>query len=116
MRKRILDVLAIVGVLSLLAATATSAATIDPGTRTATAGNFVVQWSLTNPEEIVSLQWMGSSNLTSTFANPSCPAGGDLEYFGNSWVSENEGTPSFSSARWWDGAPRAHGQPPTARR
>ena len=95
MRKRLLHVLAVVSAVSLLAATAASAATIDPGTRTATAGNFVVQWSLTNPEEIVSLQWMGSPNLTSSAASANCPDGGDLEYFGNSWVSENEGTPSF---------------------
>ena len=94
-KKRALDVIVVVAVVSLLATSAALAATIDPGTRTATAGNFVVQWSLTDPEEIVSLSWMGSPNLTHTAPNANCPSGGDLEYFGNSWVSENEGTSSF---------------------
>ncbi len=96
MRKRVFEVLAVVSAVSLLAATTALAATIDPVTRTATAGNFVVQWSLSNPEEIASLQWMGSPNLTNSApaASGACPAD-DLEYFGNSWVSENEGTPSF---------------------
>jgi hypothetical protein len=61
--------------------------------RTVTVGNFYVEWSQTNPEEIVDLRWNGSVNLTNPWANPYCS--GDLEYFGNSWVSENEGTPSF---------------------
>jgi hypothetical protein len=94
-KKRALDVIVIVTVVALLAASSAVAATIDPSTRTATAGNFEVQWSMSDPEEIVSLSWMGSSNLTNTATNPNCPSGGDLEYFGNSWVSENEGTPSF---------------------
>ena len=98
MKVRFLDVIVVVTVLSLLAATTALAATIDPGTRTATAGNFVVRWSMSDPEEIVSLQWMGSPNLTNTAVNPNCPDGGDLEFFGNSWVSENEGTPSFNFA------------------
>jgi hypothetical protein len=66
--------------------------TID---RAATAGNFYVEWSTTNPEEIVDLRWNNSVNLTNTFAysDSACPQ--NLEYFGNSWVSENEGTDSF---------------------
>jgi hypothetical protein len=61
--------------------------------RTITAGNFYVKWSSTNPEEVVDLRWKGSGNLVNTGANPYCA--GDLEFFGNSWVSENEGTPDF---------------------
>ena len=97
MRKRVLDVIVVVTVVALLAASSALAATIDPGTRTAAVGNFVVQWSLSNPEEIMSLSWMGSPNLTNTSpaASGACPEY-DLEYFGNSWVQENEGgSPSF---------------------
>lgn len=96
MKTRTLDIVVIVTILALVAASSAAAATIDPGTRTATAGNFVVQWSLSNPEEIVSLSWMESPNLTNTApaASGACPEY-DLEYFGNSWVSENEGTSSF---------------------
>jgi len=61
--------------------------------RTLTVGHFHVEWSPANPEEIVDFRWNGSVNLTSPWAHPNCS--GDLEYFGNSWVSENEGTPSF---------------------
>ncbi|MGE5251142.1 MAG: hypothetical protein ACM3QS_13135 [Bacteroidota bacterium] len=75
-----------------LTATAVLAATIDPVNRTVTTGAFFVDWSESNPEEIVDIRWMGSPNLTNTAA---AGCGGDLEYFGNSWVSENEGTPSF---------------------
>ena len=51
------------------------------------AGNFAVQWSQTNPEEVIYLSWKGSDNLTNST--------GVLEFFGNSWVSENENTPEF---------------------
>jgi hypothetical protein len=61
--------------------------------RTLTVGNFNVKWSQTNPEEIVALRWKGSANLTRTLVHPRCPD--DLQYFGNSWVSENEGTETF---------------------
>lgn len=69
------------------------AATIDPTARTVTTGAFFVDWHDTNPEEIIDIRWMGSSNLTNTWAHPLCPD--DLEYFGNSWVSQAEGTPDF---------------------
>lgn len=64
------------------------AAAVDPGTRTVTAGAFQVQWSQTNPEEILSLSWNGSPNLTNVWPHPFCPSGGDLEYFGNSWGTD----------------------------
>lgn len=110
MSKRIPKVLGVVLILSLLAATTALAATIDPVSRTVTTGRFFVKWSQTDPEEVVDIRWMGSPNLTNTAANPNCA--GDLEFFGNSWVSENEGTPDFffgSLVGWgttgtWDAA------------
>lgn len=73
-------------------------------TRTVAVGNFRVEWSPTNPEEVVSLRWKNSPNLTSTWQHPACP--GDLEYFGNSWASENEGQPDmfFNSLVGWSTA------------
>jgi Tol biopolymer transport system component len=56
-------------------------------------GNFSVEWSPFNPEEIVDLRWKDSGNLTNSWQHPYCS--GDLEFFGNSWVSEKEGTPEF---------------------
>jgi len=69
--------------------------------RTIIVGNFYVKWSLTDPEEIIDLRWNGSVNLTNASANSNCS--GDLEYFGNSWVSEDEGTDSlfFNSLVGW---------------
>ncbi len=101
MSMKIPKVLSVVMILSLLAASTALAATIDPVNRTVTTGSFFVKWSLTNPEEILDVRWMGSPNLTNTAANPNCA--GDLEYFGNSWVSENEGTPAsfFGSLVGW---------------
>lgn len=64
-----------------------------PTTRTVGLGNFRVEWSPTNPEEIINLSWKNSVNLTNSWHNDACL--GDLEYFGNSWVSENENTPDF---------------------
>ena len=64
-----------------------------PTSRTLEAGKLYVEWSDTNPEEVTYLSWKGSNNLVNTGSNPYCS--GDLEYFGNSWVSENEGTPDF---------------------
>lgn len=93
MNKRILTIFTTVIVISLLTVTTVLAATIDPVNHTVSTGNFFIDWSETNPEEIVSIQWNGSANLTNTASVSYCP--GDLEYFGNSWVSENEGTPSF---------------------
>lgn len=92
MNKKILSTITAVMTTSLLIVTTVFAATIDPVNRTVTASNFYVDWSETNPEEIVELRWMESPNLTNS-AGPVCD--GNLEYFGNSWVTENEGTPSF---------------------
>jgi hypothetical protein len=92
MKKRLLSISTTVLLVSMLIVTTVFAATIDPVNRTVSTGNFFVDWSESNPEEIVELRWMGSPNLTNS-AGPVC--GGNLEYFGNSWVSENEGTPSF---------------------
>ena len=61
--------------------------------RSKSVGNFSVAWNPFNTEEIVSLRWKGSENLTNAWQNPACLT--DLEYFGNSWVSENEGTDEF---------------------
>lgn len=88
---------ALTGVVIVIAAflvvgTALSA-TIDPSTRTVTTDAFFVDWSDTNPEEIVDIRWMDSPNLTNTSVISGCPD--DLEYFGNSWVSGGEGTPGF---------------------
>jgi hypothetical protein len=66
---------------------------IDPSARTVTTDILFVDWSDTNPEEIVDIRWNGSSNLTNTAVIGGCPD--DLEYFGNSWVSKDEGTPDF---------------------
>lgn len=61
-----------------------------------TIGNFDVEWSPSNPEEVVSLRWMDGPNLTNAWtpdwASEDC---GDLEFFGNGWVSENEGGSDF---------------------
>jgi hypothetical protein len=92
MKKKILPIFTTVFIVSMLIATTVFAATIDPVNRTVTTGNFFVDWSETNPEEVVEIRWNGSPNLTNS-AGPTCS--GNLEYFGNSWVSEDEGTPSF---------------------
>jgi len=69
------------------------AATIDPVNRTVTTSTLFVDWSETNPEEILDIRWSGSPNLTNHAAVSGCPD--DLEYFGNSWVTQDEGTPDF---------------------
>lgn len=92
MNKKIFPTFIAVFIVSMLIVTTVFAAAIDPINRTVTTGNFFVDWSETNPEEIVDIRWNGSPNLTNS-ASSSCS--GDLEYFGNSWVSENEGTPGF---------------------
>src|SRR6266567_3459486 len=71
---------------ALVAAFGGGSAAADPGARTVTAGAFTVEWSATDPEEIVSLSWNGSPNLTNAWTQPFCPEGGDLEFFGNSWT------------------------------
>lgn len=93
MKKRYPQTMIAVLLAALMIVTTVYAATVDPVNRTVTAGNFFVDWSETNPEEIVEIRWMGSPNLTNS-AVDACP-GSNLEFFGNSWVSENEGTPSF---------------------
>jgi hypothetical protein len=71
---------------SAVAASATVGALVFPATRTLIAGAFAVQWSLTDPEEIVGLRWLGSANLTNTAVVSGCPfGGGELEFFGDSW-------------------------------
>ncbi len=79
--------------VALLAAGTVFAATIDSANRTVTTDVFFVDRSETNPEEIVDIRWNGSPNLTRTAAIGGCPD--DLEFFGNSWVSQDEGTPAF---------------------
>ena len=74
------------------------AATVDPTARTVTTGSLFVDWNDTNPEEIVDIRWKGSPNLTRTAVIGGCPD--DLEYFGNSWVS-NTGPGTFRSLVGW---------------
>jgi hypothetical protein len=57
------------------------------------AGNFSIAWSQTNPEEVIYLSWNGSGNLTNPWKDLKCS--GDLEFFGDRWVSENDGTDDF---------------------
>ena len=54
---------------------------------------FYIEWGRTDPEEIILLSWKGSANLTNSWHHGACA--GDSEYFGNSWVSEGEGTGGF---------------------
>jgi hypothetical protein len=75
---------------ALVAVSGANSATADTGSRTVTVGAFTVEWSATNPEEIVSLSWNGSRNLTNAWAQPFCPEGGDHEFFGNSWDTFND--------------------------
>jgi len=49
----------LVGAVSL-AIGASARADVDPGTRTVTTPRLSVQWSLTNPDEIVGISWNGS--------------------------------------------------------
>jgi hypothetical protein len=74
---------------------------VRPSPRSVMAGNFSIAWSQTNPEEVIYLSWNGSGNLTNTWQHEYCS--GDLEFFGNSWVSENEGGeyPFFASLVGW---------------
>ena len=85
------------------------AAGVDPATRTATIGPFVVRWSLTDPEAITYLSWNNSTNLTNSWAHPNCPTGGVHEYFGNSWGGVDD--VSFLSPVGWGstGQWAAHG-------
>ncbi len=93
MNQKILTTFSTVFIVSMLMVTTVLAATIDPVDHTVTTGNFFVDWSETNPEEIVEIRWIGSPNNLTNSGGSDCL--GNLEYFGNSWVSENEGTPDF---------------------
>jgi hypothetical protein len=76
---------------AVLAAAAVSAgsagASVDPGTRTVQSGPLTVQWSATNPEEILSISYNGSPNLTNSWPLFFCDRG-DSEFFGNSWDND----------------------------
>jgi hypothetical protein len=87
MTLRLRLVLQLLAVAALVACvfSGSAGASVDPGQRTVTAGAFRVQWSQTDPEEITSLSWNGSPNLTNSWTHPFCPQGGDSEFFGNSW-------------------------------
>jgi hypothetical protein len=66
-----------------------------PAPRSLRTPNYYVVWSETNPEEVTCLSWRGSDNLVSVYAHPEYCTDEDLEFFGNSWASENEGAPGF---------------------
>lgn len=86
--KRVLLCVVTLAMLSICASAA-PAAPVDPATRTVTTPAFSVQWGATDPEEILSLSWNGSPNLTNTAPLlPFCPD--DSEFFGNSWDTDND--------------------------
>jgi hypothetical protein len=62
----------------------------QPPNRSLSIGNFAVEWSPYNVEEIRSLRWKGSENLVNSWVHGLYPWG-TLEYFGNSWATESEG-------------------------
>jgi hypothetical protein len=80
-------------IVSLFLVGSVLATTIDPINRTAASTNLFIDWDTTNPEMISDIRWKGSSNLTNSAVVGSCLD--PLEFFGNSWVSIDEGTPSF---------------------
>ncbi len=94
-RKRMMIVGGVLGAALLIVGTAL-AATIDTTARTVTTSAFDIQFSLTNPEEISSISWNGSPNLTATGVT-SC--GDPLEYFGNSWAAPDSA--NFVSLVGW---------------
>jgi hypothetical protein len=94
--KAALLVAAAIGVLVVVANV--FAFSVDPSTRTVTTGAFRVQWSLSNPEEIVGLEWKGSPNLTNRAAFD-CSGYGDLEYWGDSWGT-GEGSDFVALVGW----------------
>jgi hypothetical protein len=96
MALRALLSLTIVLAVAALAASV-AGASVDPVTRSVTAGSLQVQWSQTIPEEIRSLFWNGSPNLTNTWEHPFCS--GDSEFFGNSWGTD--GGANFVSPVGW---------------
>ena len=88
-------------VLALLAAGTVFAAAIDSVNRTVTTDAFFVDWSDTNPEEIIDIRWNGSPNLTKTAVIGEVCLD-DLEYFGNSWAAQDaEGNTTFRSLVGW---------------
>lgn len=108
MRHRTALLSAVIGV-ALIAGPALGAPSVDPTTRTAVVGPFVVRWNLTNPEAITYLSWNNSINLTNSWAHPNCTTGGLHEYFGNSWGGVDD--VSFLSPVGWGAAGQwaAHG-------
>ena len=72
---------------------------VNPTTRTVTTGVFTIRWGRTNPEEILSLTWNGSANLTNSSPNVEHPCGGDSEFFGNSWGG-SDGADYVSPVGW----------------
>jgi len=62
-------------------------AAVDLGTRTVQAGPLTVNWSATNPEEILGISYNGSPNLTNSWPLFYCDRG-DSEFFGNSWDND----------------------------
>lgn len=62
-------------------------ASVDPGTRAVQSGPLFVQWSATNPEEILGISYNGSPNLTNSWPLFYCDRG-DSEFFGNSWDND----------------------------
>ena len=69
------------------------AASINPDARTVVTRKLFVDFDDTNPERIVDIRWNGSENLTNSYVVEGCPD--PLEFFGNSWVSQGEGTEDF---------------------
>ncbi len=107
--RRPVTFIAAVSVLALIAGPVLGAPGVDPATRTATVGPFVVRWSLSDPEAITYLSWNGSVNLTNSWVHPECERGGLHEYFGNSWGGLGDGT--FRAPVGWGslGGWTAHG-------
>jgi hypothetical protein len=70
-------------------ASASRLTVIDPNKRTVTTNNFLVAWSTgTDTEAIISINWRGGQNLTSTEAVGNCNpfAPGAVEYFGDTYA------------------------------
>lgn len=93
MNRRTILSLLVVGLMLAFTLSTALATTFDPVNRTASTGTIFVDWSETNPEAITDIRWNGSSNLTNSATVAGCPD--KLEFFGNSWVSQGEGTPGF---------------------
>jgi hypothetical protein len=96
--------------VALVATPAVGAPSVDPSTRTAIVGPFVVRWSLADPEAITYLSWNNSVNFTNSWAHPNCTTGGVHEFFGNSWGGVDN--VSFLSPVGWGSAGQwaAHGR------